>query len=198
MWTKQAEDLTDGFFGLGLPSAYSIHPNAEGAQAYARCVNAKIVEIEKAKEDDTSDIPSEIHYYEFFNNTVSTWKEAQEFCESLGGHLATLTSQEENDYVYQRMINSGYYSAYFGLTDEDTEGTWTWVTGEPLTYQNWHAGEPNTENSNEDYAMFYYKYSDGTWNDGDFGAKVVGDKVFICEWDTQQAYNAYLAQIKNI
>lgn len=197
-WTKQGEDLTDGFFGLGLPSAYSIHPNAEGAQAYARCVNAKIVEIEKEKEDDTSHISSEIHYYEFFNNTVGTWKEAQEFCESLGGHLATLTSQEENNYVYQQMINSGYYSAYFGLTDEDAESTWTWITGEPLTYQNWHAGEPNAENSNEDYAMFYYKYPDGTWNDGDFGAKTVGgDTTFICEWDTQEAYNAYLVQIKN-
>lgn len=48
-WLKQGEDLTDGFFGIGLPSAYSIHPNAEGAQAYARCVNAKIEELESKK-----------------------------------------------------------------------------------------------------------------------------------------------------
>lgn len=48
-WIKKEQDLTDGFFGLGLPSAYSIHPNAEGAKAYARCVNAKIEEIEESK-----------------------------------------------------------------------------------------------------------------------------------------------------
>lgn len=38
------EDITDG-----MVSAYSIHPNAKGAEAYARCVNAKIAEIESTK-----------------------------------------------------------------------------------------------------------------------------------------------------
>lgn len=32
--------------------------------------------------------------------------------------------------------------------------------------------------------MFYYKFSDGTWNDGDFGGVTVrGGIAFICEWD---------------
>ncbi|WRK53233.1 hypothetical protein SD457_24625 [Coprobacillaceae bacterium CR2/5/TPMF4] len=31
--------------------------------------------------------------------------------------------------------------------------------------------------------MFYYKYSDGTWNDGDFGHQTVNSNAaFICEW----------------
>ena len=134
-----------------------------------------------------------INYYEVFNNGISSWDAAEAYCESLGGHLATLTSQEENDYVYQIVRNEGYTSAYFGLTDKDNEGTWVWVTGEPVSHTNWHSGEPNHENSNEDYAMFYFKYSDGTWNDGDFGGKTVsGGTAFICEWDTEEAYNAYL------
>ena len=30
----------------------------------------------------------------------------------------------------------------------------------------------------------YYKFADGTWNDGDFGNETVNDHaVFICEWD---------------
>lgn len=33
----------------GISSSYSIHPNEEGAKAYARCVNAKIEEIENIK-----------------------------------------------------------------------------------------------------------------------------------------------------
>ena len=41
MGTK-SEDLTGGLF-----SAYSIHPNAKGAAAYARCVQKKIDDIEK-------------------------------------------------------------------------------------------------------------------------------------------------------
>lgn len=36
-----------------LSSAYSVHPNAEGAKAYARCVNAKIAEIEAEKRAGT-------------------------------------------------------------------------------------------------------------------------------------------------
>lgn len=35
------------------PSAYSIHPNASGAEAYARCVNEKIQEIESNKKVGT-------------------------------------------------------------------------------------------------------------------------------------------------
>ncbi len=122
------------------------------------------------------------HRYEFFNNCDS-WEEAKAYCESLGGHLATISSQEENDYIYYLLTDAGYSSAYFGLTDSEEEGAWEWVNGEPVTYTNWHSSEPSNDNSNEDYAMFYWKYNDGTWNDGDFSGSTVGDKVFICEWD---------------
>ena len=42
---KKSEDLEQTGFG----SAYSVHPNEKGARAYARCVNAKIAEIERRK-----------------------------------------------------------------------------------------------------------------------------------------------------
>ena len=133
-----------------------------------------------------------IHYYEVFNLDASSWDEAQSYCLSIGGHLATLTSKEENDYVFQIMSDAGYESAYFGLSDKNNEGIWTWVTGETVGYLNWHSGEPNSENSNEDYGMFYFKYADGTWNDGDFGGRTEnGGKAFICEWETEILYNNY-------
>lgn len=113
-----------------------------------------------------------------------SWEEAVAHCESLGGYLAVITSQEENDALYAYMLELGYQSAYIGLTDSAEEGTWVWVTGETSDYRNWHAGEPNGENSNEDYAMFYYKYTDGTWNDGDFGGSTVnGGSRLLCEWN---------------
>lgn len=43
------EDLND----KAISSDYSIHPNEDGAQAYARCVNAKIEEIENNKKTGT-------------------------------------------------------------------------------------------------------------------------------------------------
>lgn len=111
-----------------------------------------------------------------------TWDEAEKYFESLGGHLLIINSQEENDYAFQYMNESGYTSAYFGLTDEKNDGEWKWVTGEDVTYTNWASGEPNSESSSENYAMFYYKFTDGKWNDG--GITTVGNRnTYLCEWD---------------
>lgn len=127
----------------------------------------------------------ETHHYSVFGDGIaSTWEEAAAYCESLGGHLATIGSQSENDIVYSIVRASGYESAYFGLTDAGSEGTWRTANGEPVIFFNWGGSEPNNERSKEHYAMFYYKFADGSWNDGDFGKGTVGGgTAFICEWD---------------
>lgn len=125
------------------------------------------------------------HYYKVYGDgNASSWDEAKAFCLAQGGYLATITSAEENAFLYDYIVSQGYTSAYFGFTDAAEEGTWVWDNGEDVSYTNWHSGEPNAENSKEDYAMFYYKFKDGTWNDGDFGNRTVGGtRNFICEWD---------------
>ena len=122
------------------------------------------------------------HYYYVFD-LEKDWAKAKAYCESRGGYLATITSQEENDFVFKYMKDSGFVNAYFGFTDEATEGNWKWVTGEPVEYTNWASGEPSSENSREDYAMFYYKFTNGKWNDGDLSINATGSTIaFICEW----------------
>lgn len=125
------------------------------------------------------------HHYKFFTlDSVNTWEDAKAYCESLGGHLAIITSSEENNFLYQLMVDAGYTNAYFGLTDSYDEGNWIWMDGSEAIYTNWHSGEPNSENPSEDYGMFYWKYTDGTWNDGDFGKRTnKGGTTFICEWN---------------
>lgn len=125
------------------------------------------------------------HQYEVYeNDSVTTWEEAKAFCENLGGHLAIISSQEENDYVYNLMKESGYDSAYFGLTDKEEEGKWICVDGTSAEYVNWNSEEPSNSYDGENYAMFYYKYTDGTWNDGDFDVETQnGGHAFICEWE---------------
>lgn len=147
-------------------------------------VNTELLDnIEKVK-----DIPEDAyswnnHYYAVFDH-CDTWEEAKSYCESRGGHLATILSEEENQAVFSFLNSSGYKNAYFGSSDNVQEGSWYWVTGDEVEYQNWHENEPNMESKNEDYAMFYYKYTDGTWNDGDFGRYTANSgKAFICEWD---------------
>lgn len=139
---------------------------------------------------EQADVPSDAtefngHYYYVYDiDTVTDWNMAQEYCEAQGGYLATITSKEEDKFLYSYLKNNFQYeNAYFGFTDKDEEGTWVWNNRESASYTNWHSGEPNGENSGEDYAMYYYKYPDGTWNDGDFGNRTVNcGTVFICEW----------------
>ena len=178
--------------------------------------NMFMIEDENMATTDLGNVPQDAtefndHFYYVYNlDTVSTWNEAKQYCENQGGYLATITSPEENEFVYSYLKNNfGYESAYFGFTDQDEEGIWVWDNGEVSSYTNWHSGEPNGENPNEDFAMFYYKYSDGTWNDGDFGQRTVNSGVvFICEWgeyivgttpqsenhyETDSAFGKYLA-----
>lgn len=96
-----------------------------------------------------------------------------------------ISSAEENEFLYQLMVENGYENAYFGYSDAEEEDNWKWVDGSSSAYENWHSGEPNAENTEEDYAMFYWKYEDGTWNDGDFGRNTNnGGTTFVCEWDS--------------
>ena len=60
----------------------------------------------------------------------STWPEAKTDAERRGGHLATITSQSEWDYI--RSILGGDLDGkivWIGATDARIEGTFEWVTG---------------------------------------------------------------------
>jgi hypothetical protein len=89
-----------------------------------------------------------------------TWAEAAAQAEALGGHLVTISSQAENDWVWQTFSGPDH-GLWLGLTDVAEEGRWVWASGEPVTYTNWHPGEPNNL-GDEDYAQLF---RDGTWND---------------------------------
>jgi len=93
-------------------------------------------------------------YYRSTGN--ATWTTARSNCSAMGGHLVTITSSGEQSFIF-----GIWPSGWIGLTDEVTEGTWKWVTGETYSYSNWNSGEPNNA-GNEDYVQFV---SNGKWND---------------------------------
>jgi hypothetical protein len=93
-------------------------------------------------------------YYRSTGN--ATWTTARTNCSNMGGHLVTITTSGEQSFIYGL-----WPSGWIGLTDEVTEGTWRWVTGETYSYKNWNSGEPNNS-GNEDYVQFV---SNGRWND---------------------------------
>ncbi len=101
------------------------------------------------------------------------WSDAKAAAESLSlagvqGHLATITSQQENDFIianFPSAIKSfGYWLG--GLQppgSPEPGGNWQWVTGEPFVFVNWAPGEPNNADAGEDKIHFHS--ATGLWND---------------------------------
>jgi hypothetical protein len=95
-----------------------------------------------------------------------TWSDAEAYAQSLGGHLATINDAAEQDWISQTFA-SQFSSIWIGLTDEASEGTWVWLSGQPVSYTNWASGAPGSY----DYA---YMSSNGQWYDGASGWNLWG------------------------
>ncbi len=81
---------------------------------------------------------------------------------TLNGHLVTINDAAENQWVWDR-FGTPQTGLFFGLNDYVDEGTWVWVSGEPVGFTNWRAGEPNSNFvGNEDFGELG---SDYQWND---------------------------------
>ncbi len=126
-------------------------------------------------------IPSEAtgHFYEFVSSASINWTDSRDAAAArtlfgLQGYLATITSQEENDFIRQKLGAD----AWIGGSDADVEGEWRWVTGPEAGTQfsndstpvggqfaNWNTGEPNNSGGNEHYAEIYSTDGVGKWND---------------------------------
>ncbi len=116
------------------------------------------------------------NYYRLIKETRS-WEAAKLYCEGMGGHLATISDEEEDLICRQLWKASGEWDCWLGASDAVLEGSWQWVTGEPWVYSNFNASEPNGD-TGENYLGYYH--SDGTWNDDSLTAG-----SFICEWEAE-------------
>ena len=96
--------------------------------------------------------------YKSFNSKKS-WKDAEIFCQNLGGHLPSIHNISENDFLTD--LNPGWF--WLGGTDQGQEGVWRWTDGSAFTFQYWNTGEPNNDGSGEHCA---HKQGDNDkWND---------------------------------
>ncbi len=78
------------------------------------------------------------------------WDKAKSAAESCSGwYLATITSAEEQDFIVNDLL-SGLSSccccsrAGLWLGGEELHSAWTWVTGEPWSYEHWGTDQPST------------------------------------------------------
>lgn len=120
------------------------------------------------------------HLYMLSFTPYDQWQDIEEYCEDLGGHLATVTSAGEDEFLFNQINETRLEKVHIGLTLDRQENKWEWVTGEPVDYTNWGEGEPNDCDGEESYAMYYLgEYPDGEWNDGYLSEC----GIFFCEWD---------------
>ncbi len=115
--------------------------------------------------------------YKIYSTTLN-WESAKAYCGELNGHLASITSAEEQSFIDSLNANSArlWIGGY-----RDDNFNWFWVTGEPWGYTNWAAGEPNDSGnvvSNENRVALWPRQ----WND--LNENNTGEQSgFVCEWD---------------
>jgi len=132
------------------------------------------------------------HVYEYVE-TPGTWTNARTAAAArtfrgVNGHLVTITSAFENALVGSFRGANQDLRGWIGLTDEVTEGTFQWITGEPLTYTNWNIGEPSNGTppgtGNEDYVEIF---AVTVWNDNDNDAlNAIGQRInqgYVVEYE---------------
>ncbi len=116
------------------------------------------------------------HTYEIIRGQYNkfTWLKANDSAQKLGGYLAVITSQEEQEIV-NSLLQPGD-EAWVGGADVVVESKWHWFTGESWSYNNWMANQPDTS-----FGMDYLQLIDsagGQWKAGDKNAF-----AFIVEYE---------------
>ena len=128
------------------------------------------------------------HWYDVVLEKPATflkWEDAKSAAEAKGGHLATLTSEAESNFVWSLLADLNFSSYWLGGyrndpnvdpgndPDAGTSKYWSWVTGEEWNYTNWEVGEPNNGvGGTQDYLHFWK--SDGKWDDMENGRYMAG------------------------
>jgi hypothetical protein len=131
-----------------------------------------------------------------------SWDEAKAAAEAKGGHLVTITSEAENQFVYglieddKLWIWDGYdgngpwLGGYQRQGSKEPAGGWAWVNGDSFSkYANWGRGEPNNAGIKDvEFEESLEFIGKGTlkgdkWNDKPGSTK---EKGYIVKYDSQE------------
>lgn len=134
--------------------------------------------INQADVSDYVFIPKEAikykgHHYLVFSDIGKSMEDAQQFCESMGGHLATVGEDDKNERLFRLINDSGYDNESF-----EKEGYDRFIPNEPVTYEK----VVSDNNSDEElyYGLYYWNYKN-LKEDGSIAG--TGGNAFVCEWD---------------
>lgn len=82
----------------------------------------------------------------------SDWDQTEQQSVAWGGHLATIRSSTEDDWLSVHFVGqAGLWIGLYNLSH--CGGTWQWVSGEPITFTSWQPNQPDC-NFNTDCSSF--------------------------------------------
>lgn len=165
-----------------------------GRQKYKVYVaqNAAVAE----SDDEIGCLPAESyegHTYQVFYSGRS-WDEAETFCERHGGHLVTITTENEQEFVENYLAKAEKMESYWiGLNSGKGKSFKTWITKEKISYTKWAEGNPDRNDKYSCGRIAASTYADnndwtmerGTWDDE--SNHYIYINGFICEWDDENA-----------
>ena len=146
---------------------------------HSACETNHVTVINYADSSDRIFIPKEAvkykgHHYLVFSDIGSSMEEAQQFCESMGGHLATVEDDGKNERLFRLINDSGYVNEQF-----EEFGYNRLIPKEPITYEK-VIPENGSEEDAEYYGLYYWNYRNLRENGMSAGT---GGTAFVCEWD---------------
>ncbi|XP_052761082.1 macrophage mannose receptor 1-like [Mya arenaria] len=114
--------------------------------------------------------------FELLPTTRYSWEHAENVCNNNGGHLAHISSQEEQNFV-QSFINRHFplHAVWIGLNDVHNEGTFTWTSGTSVRYTNWMPGHVSNTlgGSGFEDCTVLVPYREGQWDDVHCGYEAI-------------------------
>ena len=78
------------------------------------------------------------------------WFEAEDFCRSLGGHLASFSSDTISSLVASgQQLNLRNSFPWIGFNILNTTNGYQWSDGSSVSFTNWDTNQPDNYNNNE-------------------------------------------------
>merc|ERR1711872_936145 len=114
--------------------------------------------------------------YTFFRDTDKNWEEAETICQTLGGHLASVHSRYEMDFILHNMVGGDFWLG--GKRSEANSTIWEWSDETTWDWSDWAENEPNNRGRRPEDKLEAYAKRDYKWNDNRGSER----KHFVCKF----------------